>query len=273
MRTNTLVSALALAGSSAAFSDTTPFALLSTSTFANDPTSNQLQSSSTVLKYTAEFVASCPTDRYLIVTQPGINAGELRSNDACALPSLCNAADASSLQGRYIVSEVVGAVAGAGISAMIETACSQKEKKVTIEEVNLSSLSQEDRVESLAENDAVLSSSLKRLTTTDSYTIVFLSTPGEPTSYKADFGEAMHTDLKRGIKASHVRRDSNNTDWDRLPVFEKYQFFTPGIWMALVTAIILLGILYVGLSALTSLEVSYGAFDKDMGPAAQKKQQ
>ena len=42
--------------------------------------------------------------------------------------------------------------------------------------------------------------------------------------------------------------------------------------MAIAAVIILFSILYVGLSALSSLEVSYGAFDKEMGPAAQKKQ-
>lgn len=43
--------------------------------------------------------------------------------------------------------------------------------------------------------------------------------------------------------------------------------------MALIAVIILMSILYAGISALASLEVSYGAFDKEMGPAAQKKQQ
>jgi hypothetical protein len=42
--------------------------------------------------------------------------------------------------------------------------------------------------------------------------------------------------------------------------------------MALITAIILFSILGVGLRALASLEVSYGSFEKDMGPGAQKKQ-
>jgi hypothetical protein len=43
--------------------------------------------------------------------------------------------------------------------------------------------------------------------------------------------------------------------------------------MGIIVALILLAILGVGLRALSSLEVSYGAFEKDMGPAAQKKQQ
>lgn len=37
-------------------------------------------------------------------------------------------------------------------------------------------------------------------------------------------------------------------------------------------AIILLSILYVGLSALSSLQVTYGAFDKEQGQLAVKKQ-
>lgn len=78
---------------------------------------------------------------------------------------------------------------------------------------------------------------------------------------------------------------------DNRPLFEKYQFFTPGksspgdtalgwallipiegIFMSFIVISIILSILGVGLKALASLEVSYGAFDKDMGPAAQKKQ-
>lgn len=41
--------------------------------------------------------------------------------------------------------------------------------------------------------------------------------------------------------------------------------------MGLFVAVILISILGVGLSAIGSLQVSYGAFDKEMGPAAQKK--
>jgi hypothetical protein len=43
--------------------------------------------------------------------------------------------------------------------------------------------------------------------------------------------------------------------------------------MGLLVGLLLLSILSVGMSALGSLEVSYGAFDKEMGPAAQKKLQ
>lgn len=42
--------------------------------------------------------------------------------------------------------------------------------------------------------------------------------------------------------------------------------------MTLMAVFLMLSILTIGLKALSSLEVSYGAFDKEMGPAAQKKQ-
>ena len=43
--------------------------------------------------------------------------------------------------------------------------------------------------------------------------------------------------------------------------------------MGLLTMFLLLSIGFVGVSALQSLQVSYAAFDKENGPAAQKKQQ
>ncbi len=46
-----------------------------------------------------------------------------------------------------------------------------------------------------------------------------------------------------------------------------------GLFMGIIVTVILLSILSVGISAVSSLEVSYGAFDKEMGPAAHKKQQ
>ena len=43
--------------------------------------------------------------------------------------------------------------------------------------------------------------------------------------------------------------------------------------MGLLVASVLLMILYVAISGVSSLQVSYAAFDRENGPAAQKKQQ
>ena len=42
--------------------------------------------------------------------------------------------------------------------------------------------------------------------------------------------------------------------------------------MGLLVSLILISILYVSINGVASLQVTYAAFDKEMGPTAQKKQ-
>ena len=83
----------------------------------------------------------------------------------------------------------------------------------------------------------------------------------------ASFPESVQMELKRDL-SSHAKR-ANSTEGG---LFEKYQYFTPGLFMGFAAIIPLFLILLVGIRALTSLEVSYFAFIKEMGPNAQKKQ-
>lgn len=46
-----------------------------------------------------------------------------------------------------------------------------------------------------------------------------------------------------------------------------------GLFMTVFASLIFITIVTCGIRALASLDVSYGAFSKEMGPAAQKKQQ
>lgn len=78
-------------------------------------------------------------------------------------------------------------------------------------------------------------------------------------------------DLKRDF-TSHRRASNSTIAASSGPLFEKYQFFGPGIFMGLLVFIILFSILYVGITGIAGLQVSYAAFDKEMGPVAQKKQ-
>ena len=43
--------------------------------------------------------------------------------------------------------------------------------------------------------------------------------------------------------------------------------------MGLLVGFLLLAILYIAINGVASLQVPYAAFDKEMGPGAQKKQQ
>lgn len=81
------------------------------------------------------------------------------------------------------------------------------------------------------------------------------------------FGEAVRMELKRDTTSA--RRADKRDDGG---LFEKYQFFTPGIFMGFSAMVPLVLILGIGLRAIANLEVSYFAFSKEMGPTAQKKQ-
>ena len=98
-------------------------------------------------------------------------------------------------------------------------------------------------------------------------------------------------ELKRDL--SHQKRASDgNISLPIGPLFERYQYLSPGnipslflrydranvfltpsgLFMGLLVSFILVSILYMGISGVANLQVSYAAFDKEMGPAAQKKQ-
>lgn len=268
MRLQILAGALALAGPSAAFSDSSPLILLSTSSTPVTHASNHFQTSPGAMAGAKSILAACPSKRYLFVSQPGINSVELSGSASsdCAMPHLCQVASNDlSIQTKFIVPEVLGPLTNAGLADLVKMACGEKYQDITVEELTLPPLTS-DRAGSLADSDAILSKSLDKLTSSDSYTILFVGTPGEQT-YDPEFDDRLRMELKRDVSSS-----GNESKRDTRPLFEKYQFFTPGIFMAIITAIVLFSILLVGLRALGSLEVSYGAFDKDMSPAAQKKQ-
>ncbi|KAL9616468.1 MAG: hypothetical protein Q9160_008663 [Pyrenula sp. 1 TL-2023] len=149
--------------------------------------------------------------------------------------------------------------------------------------------------------DATLKAYLDLLPSQD-FTVLFTTTPPgvqcgtsenekqEKLSFEMDteFQEPLHTNLKRDVATHQPRKVGNQTIVEG-PLFEKYQFFSPGIaskitarckrrtnrflglFMGFTIGLILLSILYVGISGLASLSVSYAAFDKETGPAAQKK--
>ncbi|KAI7150157.1 hypothetical protein KC324_g15563, partial [Hortaea werneckii] len=152
-----------------------------------------------------------------------------------------------------------------------------------------------EREKMLKETDEYISTRLSKLDKAGkSYTLIYTSRPagsGSPTTEHVDlpyemddpYPSALHTDLKRDLdhhrKQAHSAREKggdnkhNNTDNTQTDfgLFEKYQFLTPALFMGLSVTILLLLILYVGLTAIAGLEVSYAAFSKDMGPQAQNK--
>ncbi|UPK93513.1 hypothetical protein LCI18_004448 [Fusarium solani-melongenae] len=276
MRLQILTSALALVGSATAFSDSWPLVMFSTSEFPDAPSSNQVQTRSQAIEQVNDILSTCPTDNYLLVIHKDVNAADLRRPQT--MPYLHLEMESKDIHGKFIVPEVVGeSINKKDVEDYVSTACSKQGKDAVFQVVELKSLDNDPE-----RHNVDLWQQAKSLIEKGSHTVLFVGTPrpskksassAEKTIYESEFVEPVRMDVKRDVTDGFQRRADNETEWDNRPLFQKYQFFTPGIFMALVTAIVLFSILGVGLRALASLEVSYGAFEKDMGPAAQKKQQ
>ncbi|KAJ9631006.1 hypothetical protein H2203_001534 [Taxawa tesnikishii (nom. ined.)] len=221
-----------------AFRDTSPFFLFSTSQL--DTSKNPIQhvvKARDVESYTATLLRECPSDTYIFVSQPGGTIprhGPVPQSIIVDFPSLPVEAD--------------------------------------------------ERASTLAKHDSYLNALVASLPN-EEYTVIYTTTtPAEDQRvseiihqaqyYEMDepYPSGMHTDLKRDLRAYPRASNSSNLD-SKLPLFEKYQFLSSGIFMGLTVTVLLLLILYIAVSAISGLEVSYMAFSKEMGPAAQKKQQ
>jgi hypothetical protein len=94
----------------------------------------------------------------------------------------------------------------------------------------------DDREAALLQADSYLNELLDTLT---SYTVLYTTTPASnhmvdtqhPDQYEMDdsYPSSMHIDLKRDLNA-HINRKANSTNPQaHLPLFEKYQFLSPGM--------------------------------------------
>ncbi|KAK0652222.1 BIG/ATPase V1 complex, subunit S1 [Cercophora newfieldiana] len=265
-----------------AFSDSSPFILFSTAKLVSSPNDAQLQTSTKVIAAAQEILSSCPTQHYIFVSQPNIHAADIRDRSSgCRLPNLCSAMASKTIRGRFDVAEVIGQVSSKPLAEYVLEACTKKGVVAQVDRVELAHLPSlketAKRAEILGDNDHELGRLLEAMD--GEYTVVMFSDPNEFKAYEPEFlepapriVEAVHMDLlkREDSDVGSAARRKNKTD--NRPLFEKYQFFTPGIFSGLIALIVILSILGVGLKSLASLEVSYGAFDKENGPAAQKKQ-
>lgn len=291
MRFSTTTTASLLASTAAAFSDSSPLVLFSTSKLSIPAgEASQLQSTTRALHTTHDILASCPTSRYVLISQPNVHASDLRNpqSGVCHSANLCAAVDDRAVRGRFDVAEVVGDddISTDALSSYIKAACAEQGKTegLAVEEHRLEALPAqkgEARATKLAENDVEIGDILSgvRASGDDDYTVIYFSSPHSSAVYESEYVEsaAIQMELKRRtgevvvVGPRAAGGNNNASDSSSAPLFVKYQFFTPGIFMGIVALIIMLSLLYVGLSAVASLEVSYGAFDKENGPAAQKK--
>lgn len=66
----------------------------------------------------------------------------------------------------------------------------------------------------------------------------------------------LDSDLQSTSSAAPLKKNSN--------LFTEYQFFTPGLWLCLIVSGFLVFVLSIALSWISSLEISYSSFDKQI---------
>ncbi|KAL2010031.1 hypothetical protein VTN00DRAFT_5838 [Thermoascus crustaceus] len=272
-----------------AFRDTSPFFFASTSEISTS--SSGIKTATSLLDDVASKLSACPTDYYVIASQPGVHATDFSTRkSAPRLRERVLGRDAA-IRSNFTVAEVAGVLDSKYIQDTLKKKCSVETTDIDastgsypssfgegprVINVDFPMLPLEsERAERLVDNDGFLSDIIERLPS-QSYTLLYVTSPREYPNdgvYNSEqdivYQDPVHMELKRDY-AAHTRRDDST---DNRSVFEKYQFFTPGLFMCFIASFICLAIFYVGLSALTSLQVPYAAFERDTAPGSQKKQQ
>ncbi|KAE8348643.1 BIG/ATPase V1 complex, subunit S1 [Aspergillus coremiiformis] len=279
------------AATASAFTDTSPFFLASTSEILS--TSSQLKTAPSLLKDLSLKLSSCPSDYYVIASQPGVHSTDfLTRKSAPRLGAKMTGKD-KAIRSTQTVNEVFGVLEAKEIRSIIEKECGAQttvidgasgsypsdlgaEPRVLFIDFPVLPLGKE-RAQQLSANDGLLSDILERIPSSKKYTVLYVTSPREleesdSAIYQSEadpYQDPVHMDLKRNY-AAHGRRAEPASNKS---LFQEYQYLTPGLFMGLMASFIFLAILYVGLSALASLQVPYAAFEKDTAASVQKKQQ
>lgn len=277
-----------------AFRNTSPFFLFSTDKLAEgfEAIHPQFVTSADINSQVLESLKHCPSATYFIVHQDKVSSSDYSDGRSTPYLSRWLGGADKNIASSAIVPEVLGSVDEVAIRDYLRTRCGAESVSISgaksqIPEVTFSprvvnihfpALPLEDRASTLAGHDSFLDTVISSKLGNEKYTVIYITTPqGEEQSalqyqaqqiYEMDdpFPTAMHTELRRDIE-SHAKDVKSEGG-----LFERYQFLSPGIFMGLTASLPLLLILYVGIRAVSSLEVSYFAFSKEMGPAGQKKQ-
>ncbi|PNS18982.1 hypothetical protein CAC42_6077 [Sphaceloma murrayae] len=292
---------LAAAAPALAFRDTSPFFLFSSDALpssAHLSSKTSLATAEKIHEHLTSTFHSCPSDTYILITQPNVSTADFRANHPPHL-SRYMASDASSVKTRVSVRNVVGQLDREVLEGEITRACGRVGKPVQAlrlgggelpdfagEGVGIVSIELDGTME---RGDSWVNAVVERVQGRGrGWSVVWATTSRR----EADGGEGgvkfrdqtpgVVYEMEEGLwgaKAMHLKRDGmayprrENGTQEGLGLFEKYEFLSPGIFMGVAVSLLLLSILYVGLSAVSGLEVSYMAFSKEMNPAQKKQQQ
>ncbi|KAJ5782761.1 hypothetical protein N7457_004535 [Penicillium paradoxum] len=275
-----------------AFRDTSPFFLASTSEVLTN--SAYIQSGASLLENLYSSLTTCPSDYYVVVYQPGVHSSDFSTRKSAPRLGAKVLGKDRSIRSKMSVNEVAGSIDPKEIKSFLEEKCKAQTTAVDavsgsypsyfehgprIIDVEFPMLSLgSDRAQQLSGFDGFLADVVDRIPSSSKYTILYITSPREfpetdSVIYEASedsYQETIHMGLKRDYSAHGSTSAPSNKSTS---LFGEYQYFTPGIFMGLMATFLFLAILYIGINALSSLEIPYAAFEKDTSAAVQKKAQ
>lgn len=280
--------ALLTVGAAHGFKNSSPFVMFSTQASKEGLESAVVSTADKVTDGILAAVGDCNQSKYHIMQQPGLTIADLQSDAASSL--IARSRD-SVYKLRVNIDSVISEVDADEVAREISSKCGATEetgygagygagrlftgegKEITFSKLHPLPEAEEERQKAIRHLHSNLAHEAA-----DDHMVIIISTPlgtVEHTDriYEMDepYPSALHQGLRRDIKYEPLKSSGNHTMQDGLPLFEKYQFLSPGLFMALTVSLLLVIILWVGVSAIAGLEVSYMAFSKEMGPAAQNK--
>ena len=282
MKLNTLIPLVAgLVAPALAFSNSSPHVILSSVASLDSALSSSAQQQASSARdfddLVNQAIVGCPADTYVFVSQPGLHASDLEDDSLTPFLHRIVGLAKSAFVSNHVFSDTERQLPQDALSHLEET-CGAAQVKVDgttgkfeqyvdtkprILQVQMDELTEETgeaRDAALKAHDNVLKAVLGRLPSPN-YVLVYMSSPGQN---QVEEAEAFQ------FTQQHTREETDEKVKDNL--FQKYQFFSPGIFMAIIVSLLLVSVMLFALNWIGSLQISYGAFEKDPELVRQKKQ-
>ncbi|KAF3398147.1 hypothetical protein F1880_005720 [Penicillium rolfsii] len=279
-----------------AFRDTSPFFLASTSEVL--AISANIKTSASLFGDLSSALGACPSEYYVVVNQPGVHSSDFATRKSAPRLGAKMLGKDKSIRSKMSVNEVAGLLDVKQIKGLLEEKCQAQttvvdgssgsyplyfESGPRIIDIEFPMLSLgSDRADQLSNNDGLIADIIDRIPPSSKYTLLYVTSPREfpetdPVVYETEdaYPDSVRMELKRDY-SSHSSHSSHSSALESnrsTSLFDEYQFFTPGLFMGFMASFLCLIILYIAISAVSSLQVPYAAFEKDTSAAVQKKQQ
>ncbi|KAK9467639.1 BIG/ATPase V1 complex, subunit S1 [Lipomyces arxii] len=284
-----------------AFEDTSPLMLLSSKKV--DAINEQLSSASITSadhfhELARKLVSGLKADTYVVVSQPGLHASDFvaaeratpnlrklydSAESAFAVRNAHGSFDVDSLEKHIVDTWGADTVVIDAAANAFSVPASEKPQVVRLEfpalpvDITRSSV--------LSDNDAFLYSVMSMLKSED-FAVIYTSTPisrpyvakRNPVAVAAAEEDAEVVAASATTEFVYPTGVMGYPTGTILPteipegartdgsIFTRYQFFTPGMFMGIIASIVLLVILGFALKSISSIKISYEAFEKEMGP-------